>query len=227
MTKEIKNAALTAAMAVALAGSAAAQSTKPGPPPPPPNANGPVAIGTVQSVSVTGGKITLSTQQGGTRVVYVTGATVIATETALTAGSLKVGDAIHVDGVPGGIIASSIVVGNLSKILPPPPPPPGPGPSADTSSTGTGTTPPPPPPSGAFATGTVMSLNPLTIAVNQSGTVLITIPAGTTINKLVSLPLSSVKVGDRIVAAGTPNSDGSLLASTVAVNIAPPAQPGS
>jgi hypothetical protein len=71
----------------------------------------PFAFGTVTAVDTTGNTITLSTFNGGSQTVDVGTDAQIVTQTNVTVSDLKVGDQVAVQGIPTGITASQLTVG--------------------------------------------------------------------------------------------------------------------
>ena len=179
----------------------------------------PFASGTVTAIDAGAGTITISGPFGDSQVIQTQGTTKIVSQTAASVSDLKKGDTIEVRGVPTGLTASSLTIGQSPLGgpggggpggfggPPPPPPPGGGGPGA------------PPAPAMAYAKGTVTGTNPLTISLNSSASLTLKMDPSAKVTKYATITLNSIKVGDKIVGMGTANDDGSFAAATVAVNV--------
>ncbi len=73
--------------------------------------------------------------------------------------------------------------------------------------------------SNAMATGRVTAISPLTISLSDSVSVVIKMAPGAKVTKIQTIAFSSLKVGDKLVAAGTHNQDGSFSAQLVGINL--------
>lgn len=187
-----------------------------GPPPRPPFAGG-----IVTGVDTHANTITVNTPFGDRQTISVASGATISTETTATVGDLKVNDQVQVRGVPTGITALSLMDGQLPLPLPqgdPGMPPPGAGGPPPMGGGRMG----PPPPAMAMAHGTVTRLNPLTISVGNGVSISLTLASSAQITRITSEPLSEIKDGDRIIAAGQMGADGTLTASAVGVNLPMP-----
>ena len=179
------------------------------------NRRPPFAFGTVTAVDAGAGTITLSSQfGGGTQTIQTQGATQITTQVAAKVSDLKVGDQIQVQGVPTSITATSLTIGQS-------PFPTGGGPGGPAGGPGSG-------PGGpgtaavnsyATATGTVATLSPLTITLSPTVTLALKMDASAKVIRYTTLALSGIKVGDRVMGQGTTGDDGTLSATTLAVNV--------
>ena len=179
----------------------------------------PFAFGTVTAVDAAAGTITLSSPfGGGSQTIQATqGTTQIVSQTTATVSDLKVGDQVQVQGIPTGITASSVTVGQS------PLPtmgggrgfggPGAPGGQGGTAASGT------PIRGQANATGTVTSTKPLTISLGQGISMTLTLTANAKISKYSPVALSSIRVGDQIVGAGQTGTDGIFAATSVGVNV--------
>ena len=201
----------------------------PGPPPDghyggggQPNRRPPFANGTVTAVDLASGSVTISSPFGGQPEVIQTEATTkILAQVAATLSDLEVGNQIQIQGIPTGISASSVTIGE-------PPMPhfgggrgPGgrPGNGGPGKNGGPGGNDTPPVKGHASASGIVTSVKPLTISLGQGISVTLTLAAAAKVTKFTPVLLSSVKVGDRIVSTGQNNDDGTFTAATIGVNI--------
>jgi len=181
------------------------------------NRRAPFAFGTVSAVDTGAGTITVTSQfGGGTQTIQTQGTTQIVSQAAAQVSDLKVGDKVQVQGIPTGITASALSIGaspfaNLGGNGGAPPPAGGNG----------GGAPPAPaaPQSFAMAAGTVTSTNPLTVKVSDSVSLTLKMDPTAKVTKYTPVNLSAIKVGDQIVGLGQTGADGSLAATTVAVNV--------
>ena len=183
----------------------------------------PFAFGTVTAVDAGAGTITISSTFGDPQVIQTQGTTKIVSQAAASVSDLKKGDTIEVRGVPTGLTASSLTIGQSPLGGPgggPPPPPPGGfgGPPPPPPG-GFGGPPPPPAPAMAYARGTVTGTSPLTISLSSTASLTLRMDPSAKVTKYISVALSAIKVGDKVVGIGTANDDGSFAASTVAVNM--------
>ena len=183
----------------------------------------PFAFGTVTAVDAAAGTITLSSPFGGAgQTIQTQGTTQIVSQATATVSDLKVGDQVQIQGIPTGITASSVTVGQS--------PLPtmgggrgigGAGGSGGQGGTATNGAAAAAPVTGqAYAAGTVTSLKPLTISLGQGVSVTLTLAANAKISKYSPVSLSSIKVGDRIVGSGQTGADGTFAATSVGVNVA-------
>ena len=181
------------------------------------NRRPPVAFGTVSAVDAGAGTITVSGRGGGPdQIIQTQGTTSIVTQTAAAVSDLKKGDMIEVQGVPTGITASSVTIGQspLSGFG-------GPGGGGGFGGPGGpgGAPGAAPAPSTASAKGTVTSTSPLTISLSSTASLVLKMDPSAKVTKYTTTTLSAIKVGDRVLGIGTANSDGSIAATTVAVNV--------
>lgn len=180
------------------------------------NRRPPVAFGTVTAVDAGAGTITIS-GRGGSQTIQTQGTTSIVTQTTAAVSDLKKGDTIEVQGVPTGITASSVTIGQS--------------PFAGLGGPGGGG-PGGPPPGGGFggpgaapasaaasAHGTVTSTSPLTISLSSTASLVLKMDPNAKVTKYTTETLSAVKVGDRVMGIGMANDDGTFAATTVAVNV--------
>ena len=185
------------------------------------NRRPPFAFGTVTAIDTGAGTITIS-GRGGDQTIQTQGTTQFVSQVAASVSDLKKGDTIEVQGVPTGITASTLTIGQspLTGLGGPGGPPPGGGPGA------------PPPPGGgpggsgaapamASATGTVTSTSPLTISLSSTATLTLKLDPSAKVTKYSTVQISAVKVGDRVLGIGTANDDGTFAATTVALNMNP------
>ncbi len=189
------------------------------------------AMGTITGGDMKAGTMVISSQfGGGSQTIKVNPDTKFTTQQIVTVGSLRAGDQVQVQGVPAVITASSITAGELPDFL-----------QNNRNRGGRGAAPggatpatpgaaaadpavidpnnPPQPTASATATGKVVSTNPLTIVINTNVTIILKLASGVKITKLTSVPFSSLKVGDKLIAAGTTDPDGTFTATGVGVNL--------
>lgn len=192
----------------------------------------PFAQGAITAVDTNAGTVTIASRFGGNapQVIAVGMDAQIVSQTDTTAADLKVGDQVMVQGVPTGITASQLTVG-----VPPVGLPGaggfggrfgGPGGRGNPGGGGNGAA---PVQGFASATGTIKTLPNandahLAISLGPDALLYLKMAPGAKITKYTTLRLTDLKVGDQIVATGQPGADGTLIASTVGVNM--PMMPG-
>ncbi|NLI01427.1 MAG: hypothetical protein GX446_18265, partial [Chthonomonadales bacterium] len=176
----------------------------------------PFVMGTVAEVGQTQKMIAVSSPFGGDeRIIKITDQTRMVTEKEVKVSEIKVGDQVQVSGVPTGIRASSLTVGEAPEFFRMP------GQRAGGGNPGgqPGRNNPMMRRSMASATGKVTAVNPLTIALDDSVSVVIKLAPDARIQKIVPVALSAIKEGDRIMAGGTTDSEGVLTATAVGINM--------
>jgi hypothetical protein len=192
----------------------------------------PFAFGAVSAVDTGAGTITIMPQFGGNgpQTIKVDGSTQIVTLADVAVADLKVGDKIVVQGIPTGITASSVTVGDPPPGLPGLPGmgggfggPRGGGGNGGGNAAGA----PAPPTSSATATGTIKVLptaaDPhLTLSLGPDMELFLKIADGAKVTKYMTLKLADIKTGDRVMAAGQTADDGTLTATTLGVNLPQP-----
>ena len=191
----------------------------------------PFATGTVTAVDSASGTLTLSSPFGGPpQVIQTSAATKILSQGTAALSDLKVGDQVQVQGVPTGISASSVTIGQSP--LPfgggrgpggpggrGPGGPGGPGGGGPGGFGGPGGNGGPQVKGQASANGTVTSVKPLTISLGTGISVTLTLAAAAKVTRFSPVLLSSIKVGDRIVSSGRNNDNGMFAATSVGVNV--------
>ncbi|MGO8673106.1 MAG: hypothetical protein ACLQVD_17325 [Capsulimonadaceae bacterium] len=186
----------------------------------------PFAFGTVKSVDVVGNTIVLTTPRGDTTTINVTPTTRIQGRTAIKVGDLKTGETIMVNGVPTGITANTITLNDAYST------PAAPRPAVAGSSTGATPTPAPvanTAPPIANASGTVTSLKPLTISLNDSSSLVIKLSDTVQVQHIGLETIKDIAVNDWLTVNGRPTGNGSLDAGNINVNMSPrmgPRMPG-
>lgn len=194
----------------------------------------PFAYGTVTAVDAGAGTITISGRNGGPdQTIQTQGTTTIVSQSAASVSDLKKGDTIEVQGVPTGITASSITIGQspLAGLggpgggfgrpggggfggpgggAPGGGGPGGGGPGGAAAD-----------PATASAKGTVTGTSPLTISLSSTASLTLKMDPNAKVTKYTTTALSAVKVGDRVLASGAANEDGSFAATSVALNVDP------
>lgn len=170
------------------------------------------AAGTVKAVDAAADTLTLTTRNGD-RVVKVGQSAQITSSQTVSVTDLKVGDQVRIQGVPTGIIAATITVGQPPAGLP------GAG-GFGGGQVGGGAN---GGQSFAAASGTIQALPTktdahLALSLGSDAVLYLKLADGARLTKYVPLKISDVKVGDRIVAVGQSGSDGTLTASAVGVN---------
>ncbi len=183
------------------------------------NRRPPFASGTVTAVDSGAGTITISGRGGGPdQTIQTQGTTSIVTQTTAAVSDLKKGDTIEVQGMPTGITASSVTIGQSPFAgLGGPGGPGGPGgggPGGGFGGPGAAAA-----PATASAKGTVTGTSPLTISLSSTASLVLKMDPSAKVTKYTTETLSAVKVGDRVMGIGTANDDGTFAATTVAVNV--------
>lgn len=223
---QFKSKTLAAALAAgtALAGAALAQGGMPGvggpmvptagmPRPGMPMGGGhlPFASGTVTAVDVPSGLVTVMPTFGGAagQTVRVTGTTQITAQVEVKVSDLKVGDAVQVRGVPTGMTATQITVGEGSDPFMAAPFGGGTGRPGGTGAAGMAY---------AQASGRIASLSPLTITISDTVSVILRPTPDVRVLKTESETVGDLKVGDRIMANGQSGDDNVLTATRIRVN---------
>ena len=188
----------------------------------------PFAFGTVSSVDMGAGTITITPQFGGNgpQTIKLDGAAQIVTQTSAAVSDLKVGDQIAVQGVPTGITASAITVGEPPAGLPGAGGfggggfggPRGGGNGGNRAGGGAAQQ------GFAAASGTIKALptksDPhLTVTLGPDVQVFLKMAEGAKVTRYTAVKLADIKVGDRIIATGQTADDGTLTASAVGVNL--------
>lgn len=187
----------------------------------------PFAIGKVTAVDAAASTITITSQfgGGGSQTIKTQDTTTIVLQITATVSDLKVGDKIEVQGVPTGITASSLTIGQS-------PLPTGgfgrPGGGGGPGGNGGpgGGNPGAPPAFSAFATGKVTSLSPLTIAVSDTVSLTLKMAANAKVSKFTPMALGRIKIGDRVFSMGQTGDDGTFTATSVALNLDTSSQMG-
>lgn len=178
------------------------------------NRRPPFAFGTVTAVDAGAGTITINSQMGS-QTIQTQGGAQIVTQSAATVADLKVGDKVQIQGVPTGIMASTLTIGQ-SPLTPGGP---GGGPGGPGGGQGRGGPAGGPMSSFAMASGTVSSTSPLTIALSSSVSLTLTLASDAKVTKFAPLALGDIKVGDRVVSTGQAAADGTFAATMVGVNL--------
>ena len=183
----------------------------------------PFAMGSVSSVDKAAGTITISGRDGTDQVIKVGSSTKLTTQTPVLVSDLKVGDKVAIQGVPTGIIASQLTVGEAPAGLPGTGGPGGPGAFGGRQGGGNGGQ-APTQSSSVMARGVVKVLPTaanahLTITLDADTTLIVKVNAGAKITKYASTTLAKLRSGDRIVALGDAGDDGVFVATAVGVNL--------
>jgi len=179
------------------------------------NRRPPFMGGVVTAVDMAAGTITVDSPfgNGDSQKIQTSSATKITSQVAATVSDLKQGDQVQIQGLPTGITATTLTIGQV------PMPPGGGGPGGFGGPGRRGGPGGGPTQSFAMASGTVSSTSPLTISLSSSASLTLKLDPAAKITKFSAIPLSSIKVGDRIMSFGQSGDDGTLTATTVSVNI--------
>jgi len=174
----------------------------------------PFVMGTVLEVGVSQKMIAVSSPFGGNEQdIRVTDSTKIFSQTEVKISALKVGDTVQIQGVPTGITASSLTIGEAPNLF---------GSMGQSRSGASGNR-----QSNQFrmnrsfasASGKVKALSPLTIVIDNNVTVTVRTAPDARINKITTVALNTLKAGDNIMAAGETDAQGVLTATTITVNM--------
>ena len=225
--------ALIASALVGLALAAPAFAQNPPPPGGPPPGGGfggqrrmPFAFGTVSAVDKAANTITISTQNGDSQVIKVGTDAQIVTQQAVKVEDLKVGDKVTIQGIPTGITASQITVGDPPAGLPGPGGFGGGGRGGANGGPGGGGNAAGPQVQG-FATGTgqitalptATDKQHLTVSLGPDATLYLKLADGAKLTRYATVTLDGINTGDRIIARGQTGDDGTLTATMVGVNM--------
>jgi hypothetical protein len=192
-----------------------------------PGGRAPFVAGTITGDNLDTGVLTIHSQfEAGNQTVNVTQNTQFATQTTVTVTDLKINDQIQIQGVPTGITASSITAGQMPPLL-----------SGgigggmgggfigNTRNTGGQ------PNRGvqeiqqgqsqnfATANGSVVATSPLTLSIGNHMTLVVKLATDAKVTKISSSTLADLKVGDKIVASGQTDANGTFTATGVGVNL--------
>jgi hypothetical protein len=174
----------------------------------------PFVVGTVLEVGEKQKMIAVSSSFGGDeQMIRVSDTTKIVTQKEAKVAELKPGDQVQVQGMPSGITANSLTIGeapDFMRMFVP-------GGRGGGGARGQGG-PGQPPPAFASASGKVKAVSPLTVAVNDTVTVVIKVAPDARVQKITPIALGAIKENDRIMAAGQQDNEGVLNATLVAVN---------
>ncbi|MBM3493111.1 MAG: hypothetical protein FJX72_02130 [Armatimonadetes bacterium] len=180
-----------------------------------PGGRPPFVMGQVLEVGLTQKMIAVSSPFGGDeQMIKVTDKTKIVTQTDAKVSTLKVGDQVQVNGMPTGIRASSLTIGeapDMFRMMMPGQR----GGNRQGGRAGSAT-----PPAGfAMATGKVTVVSPLTIALDATVSAVIKLAPDARVQKIAPVALSAIKENDRVMAGGEMDNEGVLTATTITVNM--------
>jgi hypothetical protein len=183
----------------------------------------PFAAGTITGGDSNTGRLTIQSQFGGNaQTIQVTNSTQLVTQTAVTVADLQVNDQVQVQGVPTGITASSLTSGQMPSFLPGGrPPQPGGGNPGGAAAGNANAGGPAANATTAFAsaTGKITATSPLTISIGNGVSLSIKLASNARVTKITPIAFNSLKVGDRVMAAGQAGADGTFAATGIAVNM--------
>lgn len=181
-------------------------------------ANMPFATGTVTAVDAAAKTITITSQFGGnSETIQVSDTTKIEAQVTASVTDLKTGDHVQVQGIPTGITASSLTIGENPMAQGRPGGRPGGfggGPGGNPNRPGG-----PAQPASAEANGSVTATNPLTISLGEGATLTLKTDSKTKVTKFATVGLDGIKVGDRIFSQGQSGANGVFAATSVDVNM--------
>lgn len=175
----------------------------------------PFLMGAVKGIDPSNSLVAVSTPFGGDDVVARIGAGArIVKQVTAKVSEVKAGDTVQVQGIPTGITASNLTIGQAPDLMRGGFGGPGAaGPAGVNAGRRTQ------PQAFAMASGKVTSTSPLTIALSDTASVTLKLAANATISKFAQISLSDVKVGDRIMLSGQMGDDGAFAATGAAVNL--------
>jgi hypothetical protein len=180
------------------------------PPPPPSAPSGTVYTGSVVEVNSTQSTLVVSGRTANERpqVIQVSPEADVVRHVRGTAADLKVGELIEVVGVPLEIDARNIRVGEVrpSAAVHRDPSPAKPGASRPASSL---------PVVQPQLLGKVVRVSPLAIELGGGVTASVKVGSDTTITRIVRIPLNDLKPGEPVMAMGSRNTAGVLVARRI------------
>ena len=192
----------------------------------------PFAMGTITGGDAANRTISIKSQlSGAVQTIQLSVGTQIYTQVTVTVADLKVNDKVKVSGIPTAITADTITAGDIPDFLQPTIRP-RPGGAAPAVAAGTDPT-AQDDPSGdnpapttkiqatAAATGRVISLSPLTVELSKDVSVVLKLASKAKIIRISLLPFKNLNIGDKIMAAGQANADGTFEATGIGINIDP------
>ena len=80
--------------------------------------------------------------------------------------------------------------------------------------------------SNAFATGKVVSTSPLVIEISDTVSAILKLAPNAKVTRISRITFASLKVGDKVVATGRPDDNGSFVADSMGINMIMPGRPG-
>lgn len=158
--------------------------------------------GTITAIDATAGTITITPAGGTATTIALTTATVLVGHEAISGSSIALGDTLEVSGIPLSLQVSGVTDDHVNTAS-------SPGTTTTTAAAaGTpataaaaGTTMPASAVPGTLRVrGTVSSLNPPTITINNSFSLALSVSSGTAYSESVSITASQLAVGDTVVA---------------------------
>lgn len=190
----------------------------------------PFALGTITGGDAANRTIFIKSQlSGAAQTIQLSVGTQIYTQVTVTIADLKVNDKVKISGIPTAITADTITAGDIPDFLQPTPRsrPGGAAPTvAATSDPATQDDPNRDTlapankiQASAEATGRVISISPLTIELSKDVSVVLKLAPKAKIVRISLLPFKNLNVGDKIVAAGQANADGTFEATEIGINI--------
>ena len=183
------------------------------------------ATGTVTGVNPSRGTIVVSSPSGGPRTIRVTAMTRVFSRSIVSVGDLRLNDRVQVFGAAAAIDVSSMVVGEIPAFLPGGRAMGSAGQTAGTDSVRTtDSTAVAPSREGSrsqalvSASGTVVALNPLTIAMSNDVTIIVKLDRDVKVTRVLPGSVSSIRAGDMIEAPGYTADDGTFNAAGIGIN---------
>ena len=183
----------------------------------------PFAMGTVTGGDANARTLTIQSQFGGAQTIQVGTTTQMVTQQTVNLADLKIDDQVQVQGVPTGITASTITAGQMPSFMQGggqgrgggfPGGPPGGGNNGNAGGQAANSR-----TAFASASGRVTSTSPLTISLGDEVSLTVKAGAKARVTRITPLAFSSLKVGDRVMAAGQAGNDGVFAATGIGVNM--------
>ena len=182
----------------------------------------PFAMGTVTGGDANMRTLTIQSQFGGAQTIQVGTTTQMVTQQTVNLADLKIDDQVQVQGVPTGITASTITAGQMPSFMQGgqgrgggfPGGPPGGGNNGNAGGQAANAR-----TASASASGRVTSTSPLSISLGDGVSLTVKAGAKARVSRITPLTFNSLKVGDRVMAAGQADSNGVFAATGIGVNM--------
>ncbi|MCC6730563.1 MAG: hypothetical protein IT208_14610 [Chthonomonadales bacterium] len=174
----------------------------------------PFVTGAVAQIDRDNGLVAVASPFGGEpQVVRLTNDTRLYSQKPARAESLKVGEQVQVQGMPTAITANTVTIGQMPNLMPGGFGPGGPGRARQRGARAQQSM------AFAAATGKVTSTSPLTVALNETVSVVLKVTSSTRLTRISTATLGDLKEGDQLMAAGEMGDEGVLAATTIGINM--------